>query len=141
MSNNLEDDIKNDCIIMNKLYSYYYAQKLYAALCNVDWQKIDTWEILKNSIFSVSWRGAGAMVARLRNTLPNENKTYNILINNLEYQEQYTDFYCSGLFHENQPSSIYVQEGNVDKEIKDDLMLINWKVYKRYGIDGEEIID
>ena len=43
-----------------------YAQNLYAAFCNMQWQRSETFPILKNELWSVSWRSAGGIVAELR---------------------------------------------------------------------------
>lgn len=50
-----------------------FAVAVYASLCNVDWQHED------GSRWSISWRGAGGLIAEIR-----------------DQDECYLDFYCSG---------------------------------------------
>ncbi len=67
------------------------ARRLYGALCNVSWQK-------DGEVWAVTWRAAGAAVARLRNR-----------------GEWYMDFYCSG------------GEGTVDPEVGELLARLGWQ--------------
>ena len=97
-----------------------YAQNLYAALCNNDFQKHEVWPMLKNDTWSVSWRGAGSLVAELRD------------------QGDYMDWYCS---FQRLPATYdakegeeymarkqYVSEGTVTDEIREDLGRLGWLV-------------
>ena len=97
-----------------------YAQNLYAAMCNNDFQKQDTWEVLTDNRWSCSWRAAGGVVATLR-----------------DCNEDYMDYYCSGMggfatldrdpgiyYEENG----YVKESEVTDEIRADLLRLGWVV-------------
>jgi len=85
----------------------------------MQWCKRDTWPILAEQYWSASWRGAGGIVANLRNQ-----------------GEDYMDYYCSGIkggmsydpsdddeyFEKNK----YVSEGEVTEEILEDLNKLGW---------------
>jgi hypothetical protein len=88
-----------------------YAQNLYAAMCNQDWQYQDVWTLLTDKTWSCSWRGAGAIVADIRG------------------EGDYLDWYCSGIGSSNS-SKEYVSESIVTDEIKDDLLKLGWLVRK-----------
>lgn len=93
--------------------SKVYAQNLYAALCNMRWQKSEVFPVLKDEFWSCSWRSAGGIVASLRNN-----------------DEDYMDWYCSGIgggfsYDSTLPEG-YVGEGFVTEEIKHDLALLGW---------------
>ena len=62
-----------------------FANKVYANLCNLVW-----YDYINDEVISSSWRGAGGIVADIRNI-----------------GEDYMDFYCSG------------NEGEVDPEIEE----------------------
>ena len=98
-----------------------YAQNLYAAMCNNEFQKQDTWEVLIDNRWSCSWRAAGGVVATLR-----------------DCGEDYLDYYCSGMggfatldrdpgiyYEENG----YVKESEVTAEIREDLLRLGWIVF------------
>ena len=90
-----------------------YAQNLYAAMCNMRWQYQDVWALLKDQLWSVSWRSAGSIVADLRG------------------EGDYMDWYCSGSLgnpdnHGHTPGK-YVGEGMVTDEIREDLAKIGWE--------------
>jgi hypothetical protein len=95
-----------------------YAQNLYAALCNTDWQYQDTWTVLTDQTWSCSWRSAGGIVA------------------DIEGQGgDYMDWYCSGMGgvvdhttspEEWQAQTGHVPEGTVTEEIENDLRSIGW---------------
>jgi hypothetical protein len=96
-----------------------YAQNLYAAMCNNEFQKQDTWEVLTDNRWSCSWRAAGGVVATLCE------------------QGDYMDFYCSGMggFADDQtdPETYYketgyVKESEVTDEIREDLLRLGWVV-------------
>jgi hypothetical protein len=86
-----------------------YAQNLYAAMCNMQWQKLETWPILTNEYWTASWRASGGIVATLRG------------------EGDYLDWYCSGIFNEGTYIEHYVEEGTVTDEIQTDLELLGWK--------------
>ena len=100
MEKDLERDLLDCQFIKDKIRSENgYAERFYNALCNVNWihdsvvhgdgDKADTW--------SISWRGAGGLVATLR-----------------ACGEDYLDYYCSG------------NEGHIADDVYDDLMKIGW---------------
>lgn len=103
---NLERDLQRSDKIIHKVQAWRYAQALYAALCQNDWMPKDTMALLKGDGYSMSWRYAGGLVARLRNT------------------GDYMDFYCSGIQDHCYP------EGYVTNEIAADLNEIGWIVKK-----------
>jgi hypothetical protein len=131
MNPNLVEDISNCPEILAKLRAddRYYAQNLYCAWCNMQWCKKSTWsekagnlktlDISEDRLWSASWRAAGGIVADLRNQ-----------------GEDYMDYYCSGIkggmsfdskdddeyFEKNR----YVSEGEVTKEILEDLDKLGW---------------
>ena len=118
MSNTIKHDLYNDMentpwFVTKVCDSKTYAQNLYAALCNMQWQKSDVIPILTDELWSISWRGAGGLVAELRNC-----------------GEDYLDFYCSGIsggMDINDPlNDGHVGEGIVTDEIKYDLGLLGW---------------
>ena len=77
---NLEYDLRSTEWILEKVRSSVsYAQNLYAALCNNDFQKLDVMPILTDKFWSCSWRYAGGIVADMRQ------------------QGDYIDWYCSGI--------------------------------------------
>lgn len=98
-----------------------YAQNLYAAMCNNEFQKQDTWEVLTDNRWSCSWRAAGGVVATLR-----------------DCGEDYTDYYCSGMGGfgvggGSDPETYYketgyVKESEVTDEIRTDLLRLGWVV-------------
>ena len=95
----------------------YYAQNLYAALCNNNFQKLEVVPILKEQTWSCSWRAAGGVVARLIG------------------EGDYLDWYCSGIqdFSSDQADpkfngGHYVPEGVVSDEIHKDLKELGWQV-------------
>jgi hypothetical protein len=99
-----------------------YAQNLYAAICNNDFQKLDVLPILKNQTWSASWRSAGGIVADMRQ------------------EGDYIDWYCSGSGGLNreyegnetneqwQTRTKFVPEGKVTDEIRNDLQRLGWVV-------------
>lgn len=103
--NNLEYDLRSTEWICNKVKnSEQYAQNLYAALCNMEYQKLETMNILKEQFWSCSWRYAGEVVAKMRE------------------QGDYLDWYCSSFGREYDT----VAEGTVTQEIYDDLKKLGW---------------
>lgn len=110
---NLEEELSACPIIIEKIKSHeWYAQNMYAALCNNEFIKMETYPILKDDKWSCSWRYAGGIMARIRN------------------EGDYMDWYCSGIMLGNDQ---YVTESIVTDEIKNDLLNIGWKV-----IDNDE---
>lgn len=85
-----------------------YAQNLYCAMCNRDFQKLDVLPVLKEQTWSCSWRYAGGIVADMRQ------------------EGDYIDWYCSGI--RNGYDDGYVSEGDVTEEIREDLKNLGWIV-------------
>jgi len=106
MDRDLEDDIRADAEIMEKIRKEdgIYAQHVYAALCNMRWQPQDTWSVLKDEYWTVSWRAAGGIVAGLRS------------------EGDYLMWYCTG----SSGIAEFVHEGVVTDEIRADFARIGW---------------
>ena len=131
--NSMEYDlVTTDWILEKVRSSESYAQNLYAAMCNNDFQKLDVVPILKNETWSASWRYAGGIIADMRQ------------------QGDYIDWYCSGIGGFNreyqgeetneqwQKRTGYVPEGLVTDEIRSDLQRLGWAVVP--GGDWEKFI-
>jgi hypothetical protein len=109
---NLEYDLRSNKWICDKTKSTKtYAQNLYAAMCNQEWQRNDVWPRLKDQRWSCSWRYAGGIVAHMRE------------------EGDYIDWYCSGI--QGQPDADWVDlghvpEGTVTDEIREDLFKLGW---------------
>ena len=125
MRNKLEHDLETDLSktswIVDKIRNDdSYAQNLYAALCNNQFQKSEIWPILKDEVWSCSWRYAGGVIADIRE------------------QGDYRDWYCSGMgglatydAEENKEfmsKMNYVPEGAVTDAIKQDLHKLGWNI-------------
>ena len=118
--NNLEYDlVTTDWILAKVRNNETYAQNLYAALCNNDFQKRELWPILKEETWGCSWRYAGGIVA------------------DMLQKGDYIDWYCSGIRGgplggaEDETAwdqKNYVGEGMVTEEIQDDLFKLGWLV-------------
>jgi hypothetical protein len=121
--NNMEYDLLTTNWILEKVRSTEsYAQNLYAAICNNDFQKLDVLPILKNQTWGASWRSAGGIVADMRQ------------------EGDYIDWYCSGSGGLNreyegnetneqwQTRTKFVPEGKVTDEIRNDLQRLGWVV-------------
>ena len=111
--NNLEYDLRSTQWICDKAKaSDAYAQNIYAALCNQDWQRNEVWPLLKGETYSCSWRYAGGIVADMRE------------------QGDYIDWYCSGIRGEQgidyEPPLTFVPEGTVTEEIREDFFKLGW---------------
>jgi hypothetical protein len=115
LTSDLEADLKNDPNIVAKAKeSYAYAQNLYAALCNNEFQRNHFWLILSGEKWSCSWRYAGGLVSEIRDD-----------------GEDYMDFYCSGIgFYdkEGDADAGFVPESMVTEEIRNDLKSIGWNI-------------
>jgi hypothetical protein len=108
--NMFEDMMANKWFVDKVQASDSYAQNLYAAMCNNDFQKMEPWVILTGDTWGRSWRGAGGVVADLRN------------------EGDYLNWYCSGIMNEGSYIEGYVQEGVVTEEIEEDLRKLGWQV-------------
>jgi hypothetical protein len=111
--NDLEYDLRTTEWILEKTRANdNYAQNIYAALCNMRWQKLDTFPILKDEYWSCSWRHAGGIVA------------------DMQQKGDYIDWYCSGIggglsMEDSRPEG-YVSEATVTEEIRADFQKIGW---------------
>ena len=77
---NMEYDLRScEWICAKARNSDTYAQNLYAAMCNMQFIKLDVLPILKNQRWSASWRHAGGIIADMRQ------------------EGDYIDWYCSGM--------------------------------------------
>jgi len=116
---NMEYDLRSTDWILDKVReSKAYAQNLYAAICNNEFQKLDVIPILKDQRWGASWRYAGGIVADMRE------------------EGDYIDWYCSGIRNDtgyNSEINIaypngYVPESVVTNEIQEDLKRLGWIV-------------
>lgn len=118
---NMEYDLRStDWILAKTRTSDSYAQNLYAAMCNMQFIKLDVMPILKDQRWSCSWRHAGGIIADMRE------------------EGDYMDWYCSGIGGQNleydgtmteeewKTRTGYVPEGVVTDEIRDDLKKLGW---------------
>jgi hypothetical protein len=110
--NNLEYDLRStDWILTKARADESYAQNLYAAMCNNEFQRIEAWAILKGDVWSCSWRYAGGIVADMR------------------CRGDYMDYYCSGIGDQAHLSQLgFVPESVVTDEIREDLAKLGWQV-------------
>jgi hypothetical protein len=116
--NNLEYDLRStDWIVEKVRVSESYAQNLYAALCNNDFQRQDVWPVLKDQKYTCSWRYAGGIIADMRG------------------QGDYIDWYCSGIRNDKYQDNLdvpypdlFVSEGHVTNEVQADLQKLGWAV-------------
>lgn len=114
---NLEWDLRTTDWILDKVRSSdRYAQNLYAALCNMSWQRLDVMPILQDQLWGCSWRYAGGIIADMRE------------------QGDYIDWYCSGIGSAEEGFGLghasgegYVPEGHVTEEIESDLKRLGWQ--------------
>ena len=114
--NDLEYDLRTTEWILSKVRaSDAYAQNVYAALCNIRWQRLETFPILKDEFWSCRWRSAGGIVADM-----------------LE-KGDYIEWYCSGIGDSDDGYGLshkqadgYVSEGEVTDEIREDFAALGW---------------
>ena len=124
MKYDLVKDIYRDDEVLNKIRTRDdYAQNLYAAWCNMQWCPKELWPTLRQDpdkdLWSASWRGAGGIVADIRNC-----------------GEDYMDYYCSGMGgfatydlkegEEYMARTKFVPEGTITDEIATDLDRLGW---------------
>ena len=115
---NMEYDLRSTKWICDKVKAKEsYAQNLYAAMCNNDFQKLDVMPILRDQRWGASWRHAGGIVADMRE------------------QGDYIDWYCSGIGNDELGHGLngakgngYVPEQTVTDEIREDLKQLGWIV-------------
>ena len=114
--NNMEYDLlTTDWILAKARATDAYAQNLYAALCNNEFQRQDVMPILRDQRWSCSWRYAGGIIADMRE------------------QGDYIDWYCSGMGSglgngDEDGTKGYVSESVVTDEIREDLLRLGWRV-------------
>lgn len=124
--NNLEYDLRSAKWICDKAKAREeYAQNIYAALCNQDWQKNEVWPLLKGQTYSCSWRYAGGIVA------------------DMVEKGDYIDWYCSGIQGGADDAELaamseedrnrymwyqehFVGEGHVTDEVRQDFFKLGW---------------
>lgn len=116
--NSLEYDLLTTSWILEKVRKdEAYAQNLYAALCNNNFQKLDIVTILKEQTWRGSWRYVGGIVA------------------DMCQKGDYIDWYCSGMLgnavEEIQDGTVssdkkFVPEGCITDEIRNDLQRLGW---------------
>lgn len=122
---NMEYDLRSTEWICNKVKANEsYAQNLYAAMCNMQFIKLDTMPILKNQRWSASWRHAGGIIADMRE------------------EGDYIDWYCSGIGNSEDGYGLdarrannYVPEGVVTDEIREDLKHLGWAAVEWEDLD------
>ena len=111
---NLEYDLLTTEWILEKVRNDDdYAQNLYAALCNNEFQQIDVLPILKEQTWHCSWRYAGGIVA------------------DMQQKGDYINWYCSGILGGYSDPDEYpknVSEGTITEEVEQDLRRLNWRV-------------
>ena len=119
---NMEYDLRSTTWICDKVKaSDAYAQNLYAAMCNMQFIKLDVIPILKEQRWSASWRHSGGIIA------------------DMQEKGDYINWYCSGMgglvgdwdqdsetFEQWQARTKYVPEGVVTEEIQEDLKKLGW---------------
>lgn len=135
--NNLEYDLLTTDWILKKVRTQeYYAQNLYAAMCNNQFQRNDVWPILSEQKWSCSWRHSGGIIADMR------------------AKGDYIDWYCSGINDDRdemtqgewenltpeqqtryKDSLLFVGETVVTEEIENDLFELGWLVIKEDHTD------
>ena len=95
-----------------------YAQNLYAALCNHEWQEQHVFQVLGDRTWSCSWRYAGGLIADIRG------------------EGDYLDWYCSGSGRSHPDDDLasgptdtkgYVGESVITDQIRADLAGIGWR--------------
>lgn len=96
--NNMEYDLRSTPWILEKVRGNTpdYPQKLYAAMCNNEFMRLDLISILKEEIWGCSWRHAGGIIADMLG------------------EGDYIDWYCSG------------GEGHIADEVREDLKRLGW---------------
>jgi hypothetical protein len=127
--NNMEYDLRSTPWILDKVRADdAYAQNLYAAMCNNDFQKNEFMPRLAGKTWGCSWRYAGGIVA------------------DMQGKGDYIEWYCSGIRNDGYDDPVdttnfteeelarkavfdrYVGESVVTDEIRADLKRLGWEV-------------
>lgn len=128
--NNMEYDLRSTDWILEKVRkSNAYAQNLYAAMCNNDFQKNEFMPRLAGQTWGCSWRHAGGIIA------------------DMQEKGDYIDWYCSGIKNDapvlldeqfaeltEEQKAYYIEskshvgEGYITDEIRADLKKLGWDV-------------
>ena len=104
----LEKDLYSSEYIRNKARGDdVYCQHLYATLCNNEFIKAEVLAILADWRWSCSWRHAGGIAAGLYEG---------------SFNGDYMRYYTASLSDD----AVYISEGTVDEEIREDLKTIGW---------------
>ena len=134
--NNMEYDLRSTSWICDKVKSDdVYAQNLYAAMCNNEFQRNDMMPILKDQKWSCSWRHSGGIISDMqekgdyidwycsgiRDHSPLDDEAYNALTK--EQQEYYLQ------------AKLFVSESVVTDEIRSDLKKLGWLVLNNKEMD------
>ena len=120
--NNMEYDLRSSKEMCDKVKaSDNYAQNLYAAMCNMQFQQQQVWPVLKDQRWSCSWRHSGGIIA------------------DMQEKGDYCEWYCSGIGNNEAGYGLdgytptpdpdgrdYVPEGHVTDEIRADLLKLGW---------------
>lgn len=109
---NMEYDLRTSKVMVDKVRTNdSYAQNLYAAMCNNEFQKNDVFPILTDKRWSCSWRYAGGILADMTG------------------MGDYMDYYCSGIGPTDSDTyKNFVAESVVTDEIRKDLFDLGWVV-------------
>jgi len=109
---NLEYDLRTSKYMVEKVRADdSYAQNLYAAMCNNEFQKNDVIPILTDKRWGCSWRYAGGILADMTG------------------QGDYMDYYCSGIGPDDTETyKNFVAESVITDEVRKDLFDLGWIV-------------
>lgn len=102
LSSKFEQDLRNSPEIVRKVQNYFYAQALYAGICQNEWIPKDVMQMLKGEGVIMSWRYVSGIMSRLRGC------------------GDYMDFYCSGI-----TDGCY-SEGSITDEVMKDINDAGW---------------
>jgi hypothetical protein len=123
---NMEYDLRTSEFMCEKVRSNdYYAQNLYAAMCNNSFVKLDVMPILENRSWHCSWRYSGGIVADMMGSGDYIDWYCSGIRNpvDLSVQEGWTDAQRRQYKHQYER---YVGEGCITEEIRQDLQQIGW---------------
>lgn len=124
---NLEQDIKSSAWIRYKIRNNdSYAQNFYAALCGNHFQRNEFISLLKGETWHCTWIHAGVIISQIRQ----EESIYWYYSGMSDTGSSYEDddFKRHELF--------YVREGEITKEVEQDLKKIGWLVANNLSREG-----